>query len=71
MDSNPVNESHPEPGSTEDNEQNVEMPSHTDESLPAISSSAPATPKADKTPKSMNHSYLTFVFNSVLQNNIF
>ncbi len=54
MDNNPSNEGHPESTNTEDNEhaENVEMPSHTDESLPAIPSSAPATPKADKTPKS-------------------
>ena len=52
MDNNPPNEEHPESASTEDSEQNVEMPSHTEESLPAIPSSAPATPKADKTPKS-------------------
>lgn len=53
MDNNPSNDGHPESTNTEDNEhaENVEMPSHTDESLPAIPSSAPATPKADKTPK--------------------
>jgi hypothetical protein len=53
MDNNPVNEALPDAASAEDNEQNVEMPSHTDESLPALLNSAPATPKADnKTPKS-------------------
>ncbi|XP_046647311.1 autophagy protein 12-like [Daphnia pulicaria] len=52
MDNNPVNEALPDAASAEDNEQNVEMPSHTDESLPALLNSAPATPKADnKTPK--------------------
>nr|CAH0099077.1 unnamed protein product [Daphnia galeata] len=52
MDNNPVNEPLPDTASVEDNEQNLEMPSHTDESLPAIPNSAPATPKAEnKTPK--------------------
>lgn len=53
MDNNPVTETLPDSSNAEDNEPNVEMPSHTEESLPAILSSAPATPKADnKTPKS-------------------
>lgn len=60
MDNNPVNEGHPDPVTAEDNEQNVEMPSHTDESLPATPNSAPATPKADKTSKSKDFKLYNF-----------
>ena len=62
MDNNPVNEPLPDTASVEDNEQNVEMPCHTDESLPAIPNSAPATPKAEnKTPKSKSCVLLMYI----------
>ena len=52
MDDNTVKEGHLEHTGSEDSEQNGEMPSQSDETLSSIPSSAPATPKADKTSKS-------------------
>lgn len=52
MESNTAaNEGHPETASGEDNEANVEMPSHTEETSSALPSSAPSTPKMEKSSK--------------------